>query len=461
MYKMSGNIDQNGQSNMNEQPRLFEDEQSSLGSAKIEFVKKDHNILKKTSAGYFSGIQELSISQEWKSDLPISTIWALEELNQRMSQPMIRAPKKHYKLVDLFCGTGGFSLGVRRALSSVGITSEVAFACDISQPASEVYQYNTRPKVFRRDNVQNLIETYTKETVEDFILPSVRETELVSELKNLTGEIDIFLAGPPCEGHSNLNNKTRRSDPRNELYVLSVLIGITLRSKIILIENVPTVTSAKQNVVERSKKLLQKHGYHTKYCEQVLAGNEHLVCQTRRRHFLIAVKNNYSDVPLSKTGLVFPSLTVDETINDESQYNFNHEVLDCPAELSNENIDRVNFLHTNDVFDLPDKHRPDCHRLKAHSYQSVYGRMYHGLPAPTLSTGFLSPGRGRYTHPFKRRTLTLREGARIQGFPLSFNWCPSNSTIGKTLIARLIGDAVPPNLGQTACLMALSKYHDQ
>ncbi len=74
-------------------------------------------------------------------------------------------------------------------------------------------------------------------------------------------------------------------------------------------------------------------------------------------------------------------------------------------------------------------------------------------PAPTLTTGFMSPGRGRFIHPTERRVLTPREGARLQGFPNWFDFTPDSLLdVRKTDLAKWIGDAVPSILGYFATL---------
>ena len=88
--------------------------------------------------------------------------------------------------------------------------------------------------------------------------------------------------------------------------------------------------------------------------------------------------------------------------------------------------------------------------------------MFPDQPAFTITTGFQSPGRGRYIHPVERRGLTPREGARIQSFPDFFKWQTPLCRVSKNSITRLIGDAVPPNLGEAAMLIGLAscrKFH--
>lgn len=105
---------------------------------------------------------------------------------------------------------------------------------------------------------------------------------------------------------------------------------------------------------------------------------------------------------------------------------------------------------------MPDQERPDCHK-DGHSYPSVYGRMYEGKPAQTITTGFLTPGRGRYVHPHMRRVITPHEAARIQAFPDSFEFVVNGHDPARSAITKWIGDAVPPVLGYAALLPLLTR----
>ena len=91
--------------------------------------------------------------------------------------------------------------------------------------------------------------------------------------------------------NSNLNNRSRRTDPRNELYLTSAAIAVKLNAKIIIIENVPSVNASKQEVVERTKLLLEHNGYTILNKKNTLMAANLLVAQTRGRHFLIAIKS--------------------------------------------------------------------------------------------------------------------------------------------------------------------------
>jgi DNA (cytosine-5)-methyltransferase 1 len=108
--------------------------------------------------------------------------------------------------------------------------------------------------------------------------------------------------------------------------------------------------------------------------------------------------------------------------------------MDRPTVLKPETQRRVDYLFDHDLFDLPNSERPPCHRDKMHTYNSVYGRLQWDRPAPTITGGFDTMGRGRFVHPRFRRPLTPREGARLQGFPDWFpprgegTWCALSET---------------------------------
>ena len=68
-------------------------------------------------------------------------------------------------------------------------------------------------------------------------------------------------------------------------------------------------------------------------------------------------------------------------------------------------------------------------------------------PAPTLTTQFYGYGSGRFGHPEQDRALSLREGAILQGFPRRYSFVPEGDPIHFKPLGRLIGNAVPVDLG--------------
>ena len=118
-------------------------------------------------------------------------------------------------------------------------------------------------------------------------------------------------------------------------------------------------------------------------------------------------------------------------------------VIDTPSRLTDENADRIKWLFDNDAYNLPNAHRPTCHRDEGHSYVSMYGRLAWDAPAQTVTSGYGSMGQGRFVHPRRRRTLTPHEAARLQFLPdfVRFDLVPR-----RTALATMIGNAAPPAL---------------
>ena len=204
------------------------------------------------------------------------------------------------------------------------------------------------------------------------------------------------IAGPPCQGHSNLNNRTRREDPRNLLYLTAVALAVGLRAKTVAIENVPEVISDKSDVVGTAKALLKAAGY--SYIDSaVLAADAMGGAQTRKRYFLIASMVDPKEIDISLNAVAdrlrHSARTLGWAIGDllsDPKDPIKTGVMDTVPAMSEENRTRINYLFEHDEYDLPDAVRPDSHK-NGHTYPSVYGRMYWEKPAQTITTGFLTP----------------------------------------------------------------------
>ena len=131
-----------------------------------------------------------------------------------------------------------------------------------------------------------------------------------------------------------------------------------------------------------------------------------------------------------------------------------HSFMDQGGKMSAVNVERIDYLFDNDVYTLPDHIRPKSHQ-DGNTYPSSYGRMRWDKPSGTITTGFMTPGRGRFVHPLKRRPITPREAARIQGFPDSFKFGTNETPPSRSLLAKWIGDAVPGPLGYAAAMSVI------
>lgn len=367
------------------------------------------------------------------------------------------------RTVDVFCGCGGLTLGAAQAALAVGRKFEAIAAIDVDAGGLEVHRANFGTKNLFHTSASSLVDFHVSGSASEARFayePEIIDAALAEEV----GNVDLFLAGPPCQGHSNLNNKTRREDPRNLLYLTAVALAVGLKSHMIVIENVPEVVNDKSGVVVSAKALLKASGY-TFIDSGVLAANDIGWAQTRKRFFLIAAKLGRGKPPLTlkmvSGALKRDALPLGWAIGDlmrEKGSSANTGVMDTVPALSEENRSRIAWLFANDKHVLPNHERPDCHK-DGHSYPSVYGRMFWDKPAQTITTGFLTPGRGRYIHPLQPRVITPREAARIQAFPDSFRFVVNGHDPARVAVSKWIGDAVPPVLGYAAMfpLLAMSE----
>ena len=369
---------------------------------------------------------------------------------------LIGKPNK-IRSVDAFCGSGGLTLGATQAAIATGHLFESVAAIDVDADGLAIHQANFGTKHILHSNASSLVDWHVSGEGEKSRFayePEILDPALAGEV----GSIDLFLAGPPCQGHSNLNNKTRREDPRNLLYVTAVALGVGLLAKSIVIENVPEVVNDKSDVVGIAKALLKSSGY-SWIDSGVLVADQMGGAQTRKRYFLIASRVSAPACELSikdvAKGLKHAARSLEWAIGDllsNSSQTPKMSIMDTTPVLSADNLMRIQHLFDNNLHDLPNEVRPDCHK-DGHTYPSVYGRLWWDKPAQTITTGFLTPGRGRYVHPLLPRVITPHEAARIQSFPDTFSFVvdPSNPP-SRTGLQKWIGDAVPPLLGYAATL---------
>lgn len=357
------------------------------------------------------------------------------------------------RVAEMFCGSGGLALGFGEACRELGSTFDSRAAVDHDESAVEVYGANHNTAVRTPLSATELVDyrvvgsrtgarfRYTPEIVE----PTWEE---------LRGRIDVLLAGPPCQGHSNLNNHSRRTDPRNDLYLTVPAMAVALDVDIVVIENVPAVVHDRSGVVDSTETLLRANGF--QLSTGVVSASRIGWPQTRRRFFIVARRSATPlDLEVVQGALEVPEPASVMLAIGDLQDREHDDDLHLEIELSADNKRRIEWLFANDEYNLATDQRPDCHK-DGTTYGAVYGRMHDDRPAPTLTTGFLTPGRGRYIHPNLPRTITPHEAARIQGFPDGYRFrLADGSRPTKAKLTKWIGDAVPMPLGYVAGLSAL------
>lgn len=382
-----------------------------------------------------SGKNKVAESMISQSDLPtgrlIDASCDFEKLwLECVQKPRSSGKKGDIRVADLFSGCGGLSLGIEEACRALEYNFIPVLAADLAPSALNLYKKNFAPL----HTIDEPIETWITSDLGD---PVSKEEQRFVEM---IGKVDILIGGPPCQGNSDLNNHTRRDDPRNLLYLRMVRCVELIMPKFVLIENVPGVRHDSHNVVDTAKAKLISLGY------SVTSGTMDMstigVPQKRKRYFLLASLDKKVSFERCLKNATMQERTLGWAVSDLLDKE-DDTVFNSPAKSSSTNKKRIDYLFDHDLYDLPNSERPDCHRLKKHSYTAVYGRMYWDKPAPTITGGFGSNGQGRFVHPKKRRTITPHEAARLQFFPDYFNF----DGVKRRELQQIIGNAVPSKAG--------------
>ena len=369
-------------------------------------------------------VDRLEITPKTQPDLD-------REYLQSKSKPSPTLGNQVVRVADLFCGCGGLSLGCLEACNVLGKEFQSVLAIDNDPDALLVYDANFHPAKAYCLDVSKLFNGDLGRS----------PTPMESGFQRSQGAVDVLLACPPCQGHSDLNNHTRRNDPRNSLYEKVARFVELVVPAHVLVENVPGVLHDTRGSFRRSSEAISSLGYETDsmIIDMSLIG----VPQKRKRHVFVASRSKKISLQkiVEKHG-VTKSRSVEWAISDLGGIS-SVGIFDESSKHTAENGKRIEYLHDNQIFDLPDKLRPDCHRIEEHSYRSSYGRMKPNEPAQTITGGFLSPGQGRFIHPTLHRTITPHEAARLQFFPDFFDFSPATS---RASLATMIGNAAPMKL---------------
>lgn len=342
---------------------------------------------------------------------------------------------KIYKILDLFAGAGGMTLGFHQA------GFESIMAVDFDKDSCETYKRN-----FKNSHV---------------VCGDIRKLDNKTILKLTGGKVDVIIGGPPCQGFSALG-KQLKDDPRNQLWREYLRIVTLLKPKVWVMENVPELLKSQEFAEVR--KVTEKLGYHIK--QDVLNAADYGVPQRRHRAIVLAARienglrhpipthTNKKEVDLFNPDQknwvsvreAFEGLSLKPTGK-------NWHVGRNPSPFSLKRYAAV--PKGGNRFDLPKELQPNCWLNKPTGSTDVFGRLWWERPSLTIRTEFYKPEKGRYLHPSENRSITLREGARLQTFPDQFEFVGKQTSVG-----RQIGNAVPVKLAYKIAL-AVKKHLDE
>jgi DNA (cytosine-5)-methyltransferase 1 len=370
------------------------------------------------------------------------------------------------KVMDLFCGTGGFSKGFERTGHF-----EAVYGIDLLPLSVETFRLN-HPDAHA---VAGDIRKYPRSAVAE-------ATGLYSDA------VDVIIGGPPCQGFSSIrpNRSTNYDDPRNTLFEeFAAYVGFW-RPRALVFENVVGLATHKDGAdLVAVQEEFDALGYDTEW--RILNAANFGVPQKRERLILIGVQrggdirwpspthggryrtighrqrdrmlvpsqaNLFDDAPTLP-----PALTVMDAIGDLPPVESGAEATDYIADPENDyQRDRranttdltmhASTKHTEKMMEIIRHAGPNISYIPKHlitsGFSSCYSRLDPDEPAPTITVNFIHPASNKCIHPFQNRALTVREGARLQSYDDDFRFAGTN----RSKIAKQIGNAVPPLLGE-------------
>lgn len=335
-------------------------------------------------------------------------VWAAVR-RKRALEPDIRP-----SAVDLFAGCGGATAGLKKA------GFQVVAAVENDPVAAETFMCN-HPDVPLLEDVRRITG------------PSLLQAAGLGSRR-----LDLLVGCPPCQGFSSVRrlNGGRRIQDRNNLLIRDFLRLVrSVRPRAVMMENVPWLLRTQHFAAFKAG--LRKMGY------SVRGGVEDAqyfgVPQRRRRALVIAMTE--SEPALASRSQTKPVVR-DAIGNLPHPRDARDRLHRLPEQRTPEVRALIRSIPKNggSRSSLPRSRQLDCHK-RCNGFKDVYGRMAWNEVAPTITGGCFNPSKGRFLHPSQNRNITLREAALLQGFPARY-YFPIDA--GKEAIARLIGNALPP-----------------
>lgn len=370
-----------------------------------------------------------------------SVAWAILEhlLPNTPSLPAIsrklqaNADVSNVVTVDCFSGAGGLSLG----FSVAGF--DPVFAFDADHAATKTYSNN-----FPINAEHMGIES-------PFLVEKINAA--------VNGRDYCLIGGPPCQGFSH-QRRGDAYDPRNELVLkyAQLVTQTEVKPSAIVLENVTDLDLPRGKDILRSyTSFLTEAGY--RCFRYDLNSADFGVPQLRKRIFVVAISDKlaphfHPPKPLTPKRW----LTVGEalsTLPAPSQLPGVEVANHIPSREGEENRRRIAHVDMGlGRKSIPRELQLACHANSYRGHRDVFGRLDWFSQARTITAGFDSFTRGEYGHPFRHRSITPREAARLQGFPDWFDFIGN-----KAEVRRQIGNAVPPPLGFAVAKSLLSAFH--
>jgi DNA (cytosine-5)-methyltransferase 1 len=336
--------------------------------------------------------------------------------------------------IDIFSGAGGLSLGAEWA----GI--KVLCAIEMDCHSAKTYKAN-HPNT-------------------NVIISDIQNTNPNEIAKK--GDVFILFGGPPCQGFSTSNRKTRNDDnANNSLFREFLRFTTELYPEWILFENVEGIVNYnKGRIVENIKRSFSDLGY--SISDEILYASDYGVPQHRNRFFIVGNRKNIpfvfpekmkniisvgeaiNDLPLLNNGDVFDQLPYRKDIKPS----FYAKIMRKKSKFSSQNIvsknfdyviERYKYIKPGQNWRAIPEHLMANYKNKNNCHSGIYKRLKIDEPSVVIS----NYRKNMLIHPIQDRGLSVREAARLQSFPDSFIFEGSIH-----YIQQQIGNAVPPLLAK-------------
>lgn len=352
-----------------------------------------------------------------------------------------------FKILDLFCGAGGFSYGIDKNKEF-----RTVLGLDFDSHAIETFNKNIK-------GAKGIVGDITDGEV---------KRNIIEEAKKLG--VNMVIGGPPCQGFSLKGKQLGLDDPRNFLFLEYVTIVEELKPEVFIIENVRNIINALGGFfLEQIRTKFKELGYIVN--DGYINAKEFGIPQNRERAIIIGSLSRSIDLPRGTTK-VYTTVrdaisdlayldsgegsNVQEYINEsQSKYQkmlrgkkiYNH-VATAHSKLALEKLRMVPA--EGDKSSIP----KELHGKQ--KFATTWARLKWDEVSPTIDTRFDTPSNGRNSHPYLHRSITPREAARIQSFDDDFIFYGP-----KTSICRQIGNAVPPLMAKAIGETIINGYIDE
>ncbi|UQE63917.1 DNA cytosine methyltransferase [Bifidobacterium animalis] len=388
-----------------------------------------------------------------------------------------------YTVMDLFCGTGGFSKGFENAGEF-----RVVYGIDILPIAIKTFRANHPTAYSICGDIRE-----------------IRRSQIAEATGLKSGDVDVIIGGPPCQGFSSIRpfRSSAEDDPRNTLFEEFASYVNYFRPKVLVFENVVGLaTYHNGDTISTIMHTFDSLGYDCDW--RILNAANYGVPQKRERLILLGVQRggnirfpdvthytstntigfhdhsrmmrSYTTDLLGNTDLppklILPAVTVRQAIDDLPPIKSGETATCYSSKPHNKyQLDRKKDVPDNNLtLHSATKHSPKMLEIIRYSgdnincipkglvtsgFSSSYSRLRGDEPAVTLTVNFVHPASNKCIHPDLDRALTPREGARLQSFDDDFIFMGN-----RTQVVKQIGNAVPPLLGKAIAKSVLEALKD-